>query len=455
MLELSALIILAEAADVPKITQKVFIAACLVYCSVLSAAPLFLPDLPNWDPDTKVQILFFAEMTPKSQFISAYGTMAVLLTKAAVSVILQTNDFMFLRCHYEYCLDQLDTSFAKLAATDPSCIFYSDFRRALQEMGVSDSHIFAGFNALDIQQSGRVSLQNFRRCLKDVFTASPDASHVSLLAQFCQEAFCNVSGYASLDSMLGLVLSQWRKIRMNEFGQLLYHYLMQDPGVERLFRSASFRTQSLLFASFVQVGLGWLEEKDFRRVERDMTSLGMRHVGYGVHPSHLCVFQLALPLGFKTSPEPPRLHTVPTRALGPYTKLLVVPLLYQHARFASRLRALSNRLKGLPPEAEMAWSVVWLHFIAIPFTQGLLTTEETEKRVVTGTVRDLLQQATSHKSFLPSLAANLNNVPGGEHNWSNSVFRDAAHELSHMGILVSFIQDTAAARTSRAENPVH
>ena len=262
-------------------------------------------------------------MTPKSQFISAYGTMAVLLTKAAVSVILQKNDFMFLRCHYEYCLDQLDTSFAKLAATDPSCIFYSDFRRALQEMGVSDSHIFAGFNALDIQQSGRVSLQNFRCCLKDVFTASPDASHVSLLAQFCQEAFCNVSGYASLDSMLGLVLSQWRKIRMNEFGQLLYHYLMQDPGVERLFRSASFRTQSLLFASFVQVGLGWLEEKDFRRVERDMTSLGMRHVGYGVHPSHLCVFQLALPLGFKTSPESPRLHTVPTRALHQTTRCSV------------------------------------------------------------------------------------------------------------------------------------
>ena len=119
MLELSALIILAEAADVPKITQKVFIAACLVYCSVLSATPLFLPDLPNWDPDTKVQILFFAEMTPKSQFISAYGTMAVLLTKAAVSVILQKNDFMFLRCHYEYCLDQLDTSFAKTSCDGP------------------------------------------------------------------------------------------------------------------------------------------------------------------------------------------------------------------------------------------------------------------------------------------------------------------------------------------------
>ena len=408
MLELSALIILAEAADVAKLTQKIFVAACFVYCSVLSAGPMFLSNLPNWDPDASLQFLFFASMTPKSQFISAYGTMAVLLTKAAVSMILQKHDFMFLRCHFEYCLDQLDTSFAKLAATDPSCIYYSDFRRALQELGVSDSHIFAGFNTLDMHQTGRVTLPNFRRCLKDVFTEAPDSSHATLLAKFCQEAFCNVSGYGSLDSMLGLVLSQWRRMKMNEFGQLLYHYLMQDPGVERLFRTASFRTQSLLFASFVQVGLGGLEEKDFRRVERDMMSLGMRHVSYGVHPSHLCIFQLAL------------------------------------------LRALSNRLKGLPADAEMAWSVVWLHFIAAPFTQGLLSMVDTDKKTVTNTVRDILQQATCHKAFIPSLAANLNNVPGGEPNWSDSVFRDAGHELSHMVILVSFIQDTADARICAA-----
>ena len=405
MLQLSALIILAEAADVAKITQKTFVAACLVYCSVLSAGPMFLPDLPNWDPDTSVQFLFFASMTPKSQFISAYGTMAVLLTKAAVSMIFQQHDFMFLRCHFEYCLDQLDTSFAKLAATDPSCIYYSDFRRALQEMGISDSHIFAGFNALDMYQTGRVNLHNFRRCLKDVFTEAPDSCHATLLAKFCQEAFSNVSGYSSLDSMLGLVLSQWRRIKMNEFGQLLYHYLMQEASIERLFRAASFRTQSLLFASFVQVGLGFLEEKDFRRVERDMMSLGMRHMNYGVHPTHMCIFQLAL------------------------------------------LRALSNRLKGLPADAEMAWSVVWLHFIAAPFTQGLLCTQDTDKQTVTRTVRDIMQQATSHKSFIPSLAANLNNVPGGEHNWSESVFRDPQHELAHMSILVSFIQDTADPRT--------
>ena len=46
---------------------------------------------------------------------------------------------MYLRCHYEYCMDQLDTSFAKLATTDPSCIVYADFRLALQEIGISES----------------------------------------------------------------------------------------------------------------------------------------------------------------------------------------------------------------------------------------------------------------------------------------------------------------------------
>jgi len=401
MLELSALIIFAEAADCHKATQKLFVGLCLVYCTVLSAGALFLQRIPNWDPDASVQFLFFAAMTPKSQYISAYGTMAVLLTKAAVSIIFQNHDFMFLRCHYEYCMDQLDASFAKLAVSDSSCITYSDFRQALQEIGISDSHIFAGFNCLDVQQNGRITLQSFRRCLGDVFASSPDASFASLLAKFCQDSFSNVSGYQSLDSMLGMVFSQWRKMKMGEFGQLLYQYLMQDASIERLFRSASFRTQSLLFASFVQVGLGWLEEKDFRRVERDMTSLGMRHVGYGVHPTHLCIFQLSL------------------------------------------LRALSNRLKGLPPEAEMAWSVVWLHFIAIPFMQGLLLTEDTDRKMVCGTARDLLQQAMRHKSFISLLAENLNNVPGGEHNWTNTVFRDSQHELSHMSILVSFLLDTA------------
>lgn len=70
------------------------ISLCLPICVayqgiVISAATLFWSDMPDWDPDAEVQILFFASMAPKSQFVSAYGTMAVLLTKAAVSTILQ------------------------------------------------------------------------------------------------------------------------------------------------------------------------------------------------------------------------------------------------------------------------------------------------------------------------------------------------------------------------------
>ena len=44
---------------------------------------------------------------------------------------------MYLRCHYEYCTDQLDASFAKLATTDPDAIHYMDFRLALQETATS------------------------------------------------------------------------------------------------------------------------------------------------------------------------------------------------------------------------------------------------------------------------------------------------------------------------------
>lgn len=136
ILQFSGLLILAEAADIPKDVKRLFVAICLLYCVwvpiffkeitqillnvfavsdslrtsarskyihlpllsnlcgcisgiVISVATLFWSDMPDWDPDAEVQILFFASMAPKSQFVSAYGTMAVLLTKAAVSTIFQ------------------------------------------------------------------------------------------------------------------------------------------------------------------------------------------------------------------------------------------------------------------------------------------------------------------------------------------------------------------------------
>lgn len=91
VLQFSSLLILAEAADIPKDVMRICVAICLIYCIVLSAGPLIWENMPDWDADAKVQLLFFANMAPKSQFVSAYGTMAVLLTKAAVSTIVQKH----------------------------------------------------------------------------------------------------------------------------------------------------------------------------------------------------------------------------------------------------------------------------------------------------------------------------------------------------------------------------
>ncbi|CAK9036152.1 EF-hand domain-containing protein, partial [Durusdinium trenchii] len=395
VLQFSSLLILAEAADIPKDVMRICVAICLIYCIVLSAGPLIWENMPDWDADAKVQLLFFANMAPKSQFVSAYGTMAVLLTKAAVSTIVQKNAFMYLRCHYEYCMDQLDASFAKLAQSDPSAISYSDFRLALQEMGISESHIFAGFNLLDIEQSGKVSLQNFRKCLMDIFAEYPDASHIVLLGKFCQEAFNQTSGYSSLDSMFGTVFSHWRRFKLEEFGECIYQCLTQDPALASLFRREKMRTQALLFAAFVQVALSWLEEKDFRKVDRDMASLGLRHRSYGVEPEYVCMFQIAL------------------------------------------LQTVSTILNGLSLQAEISWSVVWSHFVVAPFLAGLVDLDS-ERPGVYRAVKDILLQAKKEPQFVTMLVRNLHGIVGGYCEWSR-LFRDPEHEVQHLAMLLGFL----------------
>lgn len=399
VLQFSSLLILAEAADIPKDVMRICVAIWLIYCIVLSAGPLIWENMPDWDADAKVQLLFFANMAPKSQFVSAYGTMAVLLTKAAVSTIVQKNAFMYLRCHYEYCMDQLDASFAKLAQSDPSAISYSDFRLALQEMGISESHIFAGFNLLDIEQSGKVSLQNFRKCLMDIFAEYPDASHIVLLGKFCQEAFNQTSGYSSLDSMFGTVFSHWRRFKLEEFGECIYQCLTQDPALASLFRREKMRTQALLFAAFVQVALSWLEEKDFRKVDRDMASLGLRHRSYGVEPEYVCMFQIAL------------------------------------------LQTVSTILNGLSLQAEISWSVVWSHFVVAPFLAGLVDLDS-ERPGVYRAVKDILLQAKKEPQFVTMLVRNLHGIVGGYCEWSR-LFRDPEHEVQHLAMLLGFLIQVA------------
>ena len=312
---------------------------------------------------------------------------------------------MYLRCHYEYCMDQLDTSFAKLATSDPSAISYSDFRLALQEMGIAESHIYAGFNLLDIDQTGKVSLQNFRKRLMDIFAEYPNASHVILLGKFCQEAFNQASGYSSLDSMFGTVFSHWRRMKLEEFGDCMYQCLTQDPTMARLFRREKMRTQALLFAAFVQVALSWLEEKDFRKVDRDMAALGLRHRSYGIQPGYVCMFQIAL------------------------------------------LQTVNTILNGLPLQAEISWSVVWSHFVVAPFLSGLVDLDS-NKPSVYRVVKEILIQAKKQPQFVTLLVPHLHGIVGGYCEW-NRLFRDSEHEIQHLAMLLGFLTQVADAWVKR------
>lgn len=234
----------------------------------------------------------------------------------------------------------------------------------------------------------------------DIFAEQPDASHILLLATFCQDAFNRVSGYSSLDSMFGTVFSQWRRMRLEEFGRSLYNSLVQDAALEKIFRRERMRTQSLLFAAFIQVALSWLEERDFRKVERDMISLGLRHRSYGIQPAYVCIFQIAL------------------------------------------LQTLCQNLNGLSLQAEISWSVVWSHFVVAPFLQGLVDLDG-ERPAVYRAVKDLLAQTRKQSNFVSVLVHKLHTVVGGFWDW-NRLFRDPEHEQQHLAMLLGFLAQVAA-----------
>ena len=200
--------------------------------------------------------------------------------------------------------------------------------------------------------------------------------------------------------MFGTVFSQWRRMRLEEFGRSLYNSLVQDAALEKIFRRERMRTQSLLFAAFIQVALSWLEERDFRKVERDMISLGLRHRSYGIQPAYVCIFQIAL------------------------------------------LQTLCQNLNGLSLQAEISWSVVWSHFVVAPFLQGLVDLDG-ERPAVYRAVKDLLAQARKQSNFVSVLVHKLHTVVGGFWDW-NRLFRDPEHEQQHLAMLLGFLAQVAA-----------
>eukprot|EP00435_Cladocopium_sp_Y103_P033218 s127_g8.t1 len=387
MVELSSLLIITEAADVPKDFKR------------------------GWDRGAKLQLdfLFFVSMTPLSQYIGAFQVIAALLAKAAVSVIIYKilgthwQDFMYLRCHYDICLDQLETCFVKLAVTDPSaalpqdlvaegegqrwlaleCVYqiipnqtYSEITaeetlaarcNLLQSWGISEDHIYAGFNRLD--------------------------DH-ALFTRFCQSAFEDSMSYASLSSMLATVFGQWRKIRIDQFGKMLNFTRHRE--ILNIFKRDRMRTQALLFGAFIHAALDSLREKNFTKTSLEMTSVGLRHRHYGIKPQYLCLFQLSI------------------------------------------LNTLDDQLNGLSLHSEIAWSVVWTNFVTTSFLRGLLHFDEIRSEMVPS-VLELLQEARKRENCVKILVKNMK-MMGGPRDSIQAVFRDEEHEQRHLGMLLGYLE---------------
>lgn len=394
MIEVSLLLIITEAADVPKDFKRIFVVICFAYSSILAAVAFSYPFLPDWERGAKLDILWFVSMAPISQYIGAFQVIARLLAKAAVSVIIYKHDFMYLRCHYDCCMDQLEACFAKLAVTDPFVLFYDDFSSVLQSWGVSEDHIYAGFNRLDVDQSGSVSLQQFKVSLRDIFSKFPDASDHALFTRFCQNAFEESLNYASLSSMLATVFGQWRKIRIDQFGKLLYRNFTKHPEILSIFKRDRMRTQSLLFAAFVHAALDSMRGKNFGKTSSDLTSLGLRHQYYGIKPQYLCLFQLSI------------------------------------------LNTLAEQLNGLSLHSEIAWSVVWTNFITTNFLRGLIDIDEHRGEMPT-TILELLHGARKNEDCVPILIKNMKMIGGDA---IQDVFSDEENEERHLGILLGYLE---------------
>ncbi|CAJ1342514.1 unnamed protein product [Effrenium voratum] len=380
MMQYAALLVLAEAADVPKRVKSLLVAICMLHTMLLALCTKYY-EMPNWDPGVELTILFFPPMSPRSQFVSSLECIIVLLAKAAVSVVLQKNAFMFLRCHYEFCTDQLDATFARLAMTDPSNIQYGDFRAVLLEWGVTEGHIFSGFNYLDHDSSGKVSLRRFRECLSDLFAEFPDASSSSLLARFCQDCYSQASHITSLDSMMSIVFSHWRRIKLDQFGTMMYQILTQDQAIAKVFQRDRTHTQALLFSAFTAVALSRLEERDYVVIETQMIELGLRHKAYGVRPTFLGLFELAL------------------------------------------METINHQVNGLSLRGELAWAMIWGHYVVLPLLHGLVDIE-TLKPQIYDHVHDLLS-LTHEERFLTVLTKNMHHVPTG--SWKVSCAEEGEH----------------------------
>jgi len=409
MFQVSALIILAEAADVHRHIQWVWVVTLFVYCTIISLATGLAPWLPNWAPSEAFTLIFFS-MPPRSHFASAHATMAIFLIKAGVSMA-QGNDFMFLRCHYQYYTDQLDAAFLKISGSEEDEFHFEDFRGVCSELGIAQSHISAGFHAMDVDHSGRVSLEEFRSALKDTFMDMPGASHAALLTKYCSDSIKNAAGYRSLDSMLGLVVNQFRRFALDDFGVRIYACLRKFEGMDKFWASLNIRRQALLFASIMQISLRSLEEKDAKKVELYMIDLGERHKMYNVRAGHLCAFHLSL------------------------------------------LETLAGKNADHEREGELAWSLVFRFFLARPFLKGLFAELPAYRKAqVLSSAKSFLLRA-QEPDFVPALCEKLQQLPT-RLSWDFDQEDETKHIEDFIALLLQSVEHLHCGRRHAAREAV-
>jgi len=287
------------------------------------------PELIDFDPDAQLCLLWIAPMSPKSQFLSAVGTVAIYLLKAAWNFVVHDRAFMFLRGQYEMEEDKPDLLFELLDLDDNNAISPLEWKVYLDKLRVPDAEQKAGFKAMDVGASGAITSKQFIKIMSARTADKPCVSHADRLATFCREALVAESGTKDLSAMLDGIFDQWQRISLEKLGHDLYQQLLMDASIRTLFDSTNMEAMAVMLGAFTDLGIRWLQTADVLSLERKMTELGFQHAKYKVKMRFVSSFLACL------------------------------------------FQAMESQLGPAFKELQHVWAFVWHHYIFRPFLNGL------------------------------------------------------------------------------------
>ncbi|CAJ1390151.1 unnamed protein product [Effrenium voratum] len=235
----------------------------------------------------------------------------------------------------------------------------------------------------------------------------------------------NAAGYRSLDSMLGLVVNQFRRFALDDFGVRIYACLRRSSGgIESdtwVMVTEGLGDEALLFASIMQISLRSLEEKDAKihggeiareGVELYMIDLGERHKMYNVRAGHLCAFHLSL------------------------------------------LETLAGKNADHEREGdELAWSLVFRFFLARPFLKGLFAELPAYRKAqVLSSAKSFLLRA-QEPDFVPALCEKLQQLPT-RLSWDFDQEDETKHIEDFIALLLQSVEHLHCGRRHAAREAV-